>query len=935
MKRIIKGSFAPLIAILFALSFASLAPAAESGASDPADGAAADGKPSANNLITMNFQDVDIAVLAKFISQITGRNLVVDESVRGKVSVIAPTKVTPEQAYKIFESVLQVKGFTTVKAGAVIKVVPSRDVRESAELTQSQQPGETRGDEYVTRMVKLKNIDASSLVSVIQPMISRDGLVAAFPETNTLIITDDGWNIDRLLQIIGSLDAEGIQQDVAVMPLKLAYADQVATEIQTIMNERGVAGGTGSPRPGFASAAPSAQGPSGSFKVVPDERTNSLIVLAGVLQMRQIRDLVEKLDVHSPNATSRIHVYYLKYAEALQMVQVLSSLLGGSGSPGQLSPQTGKNSLGRTAGTGSGSFLSGFGGGSSLGGSSLGSGGFGGLSNSSFGGGGGGFGGGSSGLGGGLLRSNSGSGAAGAGGGPMGISSNGGGGPGSDFESPVRITADPATNSLVISALPQDYETLRTIIGQLDIPRRQVFVQGVILEVSEARQRELGITWQTYSGNGSVLGVGQLNFGQLQNALTNPLGVQGLALGLAAGGSCTIPASSTTTTGSTTTTSGTITVPCDVALIHALQGDTHSNVLSAPTLLTADNEEASIVVGQNVPFLANSSASAGLPNTIFSSVDRQNVGITLDIVPQVTDGGYIKMDVYEEVSNVVPGTQDNTLGPTTTIRSASTTVLVQNHRTTVIGGLISDDTEKQNQGTPFLSNIPVIGNFFSDTSRSNTKNNLIVFLTPHVIRDREDLRELSLDEREKFLRSLNKKDLHDLPMTQVRELYKPTFSIPVSPGADLNAPPPPVPGDPISTPHSSIPTGGYAPAPMNTEEVGRAPIASAGSPPIAAESPLSSTPPTTPRPIAGTLSSALTTGAPAADAAAISSAGGAGGAAGAPASVPIVSAGRTGVGDSTTGTSTSASAASGSSESGGGKTGGVFDGVTGLYGARP
>ena len=923
-------------------SFARLAPAADPDPpSDPPDGAAAaDPRPSDNNLITMNFQDVDIAVLAKFISQITGRNLVVDESVRGKVSVIAPTKVTPEQAYKIFQSVLQVKGFTTVKAGAVIKVVPSRDIRESAELTESQQPGETRGDEYVTRMVKLRNIDANSLVNVIQPMISRDGLVAAFPETNTLILTDDGWNIDRLLQIIGSLDAEGIQQEVAVMPLKLAYADQVAPEIQNIMNDRGVAaGGTSIQRPGFGASAPSAQGPSGSFKVVPDERTNSLIVLAGALQMRQIRDLVEKLDVHSPNATSRIHVYYLKYAEALEMVQVLSSLLGGSSSPSQLSPQTGKNSLGRSAGTGSGSFFSGFGGGSSLGGYGSsgfgGMGGMGGLSSTTFGGNSGGFGGASGLGGGGLLRSNSGS--VGGPGGAVGISSPGGGGPGADFESPVRITADPATNSLVISALPQDYETLRTIVGQLDIPRRQVFVQGVILEVSEERQRELGITWQTHGGSGSVLGVGQLNFGQLQNALTNPLGVQGLALGLASGGTCNIPASSTTTTSTTTTngttTSGTIAVPCDVALIHALEADTHSNVLSAPTLLTADNEEASIVVGQNVPFLSNSSASAGLPNTIFSSVDRQTVGITLDIVPQVTDGGYVKMDVYEEVSNVVAGTENNTLGPTTTIRSASTTALVQNHRTTVIGGLISDDTERQNNGTPFLSKIPVLGNFFSDTSRAITKNNLIVFLTPHVIRDREDLRELSLDEREKFLHSLNKQDRHDLPMSQVRELYKPTWSIPVSPGADLSAPAPPVPGDPISAPHSSIPTGGYAPTPMNTEEVGRAPIASAGPGPAApSESSLSPTLPSAPRPIGSTISSA-----PAAGASSISALGGAGtsGTAGAPSAAPIAAVGTGGASEPSAGTATTASAVAGSGEGGDGKTGGVFDGVTGLFGARP
>src|SRR5690242_12487787 len=161
------------------------------------------------NLITMNFQDVDIPVLAKFISEITGKNFVVDESVRGKVSIISPTKVTPAQAYSIFQSVLQVKGFTTVQAGPVIKIVPARQVRESAALTTSQQPGEDRGDSYVTRMVRLKNIDASSLVNVVQPMVSHDGLVAAFPEDNTLILTDNAYNIDRLLRIIGSLDIQG------------------------------------------------------------------------------------------------------------------------------------------------------------------------------------------------------------------------------------------------------------------------------------------------------------------------------------------------------------------------------------------------------------------------------------------------------------------------------------------------------------------------------------------------------------------------------------------------------------------------------------------------------------------------------------------------------------------------------------------------------
>src|SRR5579862_1537460 len=190
------------------------------------------------NTITMNFQNVDIPVLAKFISEITGRNFIIDESVRGKVTIISPSKVTPEQAYSIFQSVLQVKGFTTVQAGKVIKIVPARNIRSSAALTESQVPTETKGDEYVTRMVRLRNIDAASVVGVIQPMVSHDGLVAAFPSDNTVIVTDDAYNVERLLQIIGSLDVRGEQPTVVVIPLKLAFAATLAPEIDQLMSAR-------------------------------------------------------------------------------------------------------------------------------------------------------------------------------------------------------------------------------------------------------------------------------------------------------------------------------------------------------------------------------------------------------------------------------------------------------------------------------------------------------------------------------------------------------------------------------------------------------------------------------------------------------------------------------------------------------------------------
>jgi general secretion pathway protein D len=775
--------------------------------------------------IQMNFQNVDIPVLAKFVSEITGKNFILDESVRGKVSIMAPTKVTPDQAYQLFQSVLQEKGFTTVTAGKVIKIVPARNVRSDAPLTESQAPADTRGDEYVTRMVRLRNIDAAGIVGAIQPMVSHDGLVAAFPEDNTIIITDDAYNVQRLLQIIGSLDVRGEQQNVRVINLRLAFAGELAPEIEQIMNARlgitssGTTGGY--PRPGIGVVAPATQSSPTGFKVIPDERTNSLVVLAPPMQMREIEEIVQQLDVIPPNATSRMHVYRLKNAQAIEMVQVLNNLMNGGSGPSTLSPTTGKGSLGRGSslgmyngssfGSGFGGMSGGYGGMSGMSGTSFGS-------SGSFGGGSMGGMGGMGGGGGGIMRGSSyGSSGAGA------SASSSGKSP--DFVSPVSITADPATNALVVSAAPQDWQTLKNIIDELDVPRVQVFVQAVIVEVQAERQREIGVNFLGSTNiSGSTIGVGTLNFGNLQTALGNPLGLTGLGLGLASGSQCSIPAAvaaaattavTGTTTGTTSTTSGTVNVPCDLALLTALEVDTHANVLSAPTLLTADNEEAMIVVGQNLPFVGSAAANAGLPGQIFNSVDRQNVGITLDIIPQVSEGDYVKLDLYEEVSNVDPTTVNNTLGPTTTIRSASTAVLVQNHRTAVIGGLLSSTDNINNQGVPYLSSIPFLGNLFSDKSRDKAKDNLLVFLTPHIVRNKSDLRELSLAERQNFVNSLGRKEMHDMPASQVREIYKPSFSIAVPPSAELNAPygaPPIAPGPVNSSPDESG-------TPFNTTEV--------------------------------------------------------------------------------------------------------------------
>src|ERR1019366_9716841 len=467
MNRLLAGAFAAALLICVG------------NLRSPAFGADPTGLPE-HNTITMNFQNVDIPVLAKFISEITGRNFIIDESVRGKVTIISPTKVTPEQAYQIFQSVLQVKGFTTVQAGKIIKIVPARNVRSSAALTESQAPAETKGDEYVTRMVRLKNIDAASVIGVIQPMVSHDGLVAAFPMDNTIIVTDDAYNVGRLLEIINSLDVRGEQQTIVVIPLKLAFATELAPEIDALMAAK-MQGASASSQMGVRpqmGVAPSATGGTGTgYKVIPDERTNCLIVMAPPLQMREIQEIVSKLDVNPPLATSRIHVYRLKNAQALEMVQVLSSLLNGGSGPTTLSPSTGKGSLGRSSFNGAASGgSSGFGGlsGSSSSGGTFSSASFGGSS------GGGGLGGssGSGGFGGMRGGGSSSTGSSGS----ATASSNG---KSMDFSYPVNIAADPATNALVVTAAPQDWQTLRQVIDELDVPRVQVFIEAIIVEISQ------------------------------------------------------------------------------------------------------------------------------------------------------------------------------------------------------------------------------------------------------------------------------------------------------------------------------------------------------------------------------------------------------------------------------------------------------------------
>jgi general secretion pathway protein D len=708
----------------------------------------------------MNFQDVDLDQLVKFISEITGRNFILDDRVKGKVTIISPGKISVDEAYAVFNSVLQVKGFTTVPSGPVIKILPSQEAKSSTVDTVFPGGQQVTGDEFITKLMKLENVDVNNMLGIVQPLVSANGLLAAYTATNTMIIIDSASNIDRISTILKELDVDVKDRGVEVVRLNYAFAGELAATLAQVLEDPANAApaATAAPRagaaaaqaaaqararPGIAAAAANAQPVQGgtgatAYKIIPDERTNALILVAGPLEMRRIKDLIVRLDVPLPFGTGRIHVYYLKHANAFEIVPVLSDLIGGQGGPaglgaglaarglsgqtsfrgGRLGQQGGLGGLGSQFGTGTrGQFGGGGFGGGGFGGAGLGGGGLGGGASGSLRGGRGGFGG-------------------AAGGGVASVAGGGGG----EFEGEVRITADPSTNALIINASPQDYETLKQVIVQLDVRRRQVYVEAIVMEVRLETQRALGIEMQGAVGTGNGVVLGRVNFSNL-NAVGDPLAlssISGLIAAAASNQTIRLP-------------NGTV-VPAQQLLITASEGNSDVNILSAPNIVTTDNQEAEIVVGQNVPFIASTSTSETNLGNTFNTIERRDVGITLRLTPQISDGGMVRLDIFEEVSALVPNALINAdeLGPVTTIRSATTSVVVRDRQTVVIGGLISDGTDNRENSVPFISDIPVLGNLFRTTQGRREKINLLIFLTPHIIRDAKEHRDKSIEDRDEM-----------------------------------------------------------------------------------------------------------------------------------------------------------------------------------------
>lgn len=583
--------------------------------------------------VTIDFDSIDIAVFAKFVSELTEKNFVIDERVKGKVTVLSPKKIPVSEVYKVFESVLEVNGFAAIPSGDVIKIIPSLQAREKGVQTRIDEDVKVPEDKVVTQIFSLDYANPDELKKIIEPLISKSSVVLAYAPTGMLIVTDILSNIKRLQEIITALDVEGAGEQLSYIPLKYATASEVAKSLTTIFQQqKGIA----------------------PIRIVAEDRTNALIILASEIDTERIKKLIAMVDKGVTKDESLFHIYKLQNATSDDLAKVLMNL-----------PKDTK-------------------GGQAAGGKAI------------------------------LFKD-------------------------------VQIVSDKATNTLIITAERGDYSILESIIKQLDAPRPMVYIEALIMEVTEGREFKLGVEWHAVNnmGTGPLAGLGKD-------------GTDAKTLGMASfsgSGASAFPGVDMTTGMATFPLSsfaigvlgaginiGGIIFPNIGAVFQAYRGDSDVSILATPQLLTLDNEDAEITVGKNVPYITrDETANTGIATNItgYSNYEYKDVGITLKVNPHINEDNFIRLKIDQQITRIDTATSV-AFRPTTYKRTAKTSVIVKDKETVVIGGLIQDDTEVSVAKIPILGDIPLIGWLFKYQYKKKEKSNLFIFITPHIVRNQAE-----------------------------------------------------------------------------------------------------------------------------------------------------------------------------------------------------
>jgi len=623
-----------------------------------------------NGEISINFDNAPILEVIDIMSRVTGKNFIIDPVVKGNVTVVAPKRVPKEDAYGVFESILELNGFSLVPVGDIIKVVPSKSATQrSIPVRPGRKPEDVaKGDQIITQLIPIEHSEAQAIVSILSPLISRDANITAYANTNTIILTEVSSNINRLLKIVQEIDVPGFEESITIIPLINAQADILAQQILQALEP----GPSAAPRTAASRtrrrqtpAQPVIGAPASQMKIIPDQRTNSLIVVANELDTEQIRFLVQELDKTTPIEANNIHVYRLQNALAEDMAAVLAQLA---------SMTTPASAPGGGAAATSG------------------------------------------------IRT---------------------------FYKEVAVVADKTTNCLIITATPQDYAVISNVIEQLDVMRPQVLVETLIAEVSLDFSRDLGIRWQTAATGGNNIGFGAVNESAGGSVVGSILGDATSVTALAAGADLVNLIPRATPGGLSL---GYLNMDGDVLRgfveLHASEGNSDFNVLSAPHILTLDNEKATINISDNVPFITQRlaevvSVDASTTNETF---EYRDVGIVLEITPHISPDRMVRLEILQKVNDVSQITTGLSAGALSEKkREAETTLMVKDRHTLVLGGLMKDSEDIVINKVPFLGDIPILGWLFKSKSTGIKKTNLLIFITPSIVATVAEASELTVE----------------------------------------------------------------------------------------------------------------------------------------------------------------------------------------------
>ncbi|MCC6806857.1 MAG: type II secretion system secretin GspD [Deltaproteobacteria bacterium] len=664
-----------------------------------------------------DFNKVQISEIVKLISEITQRNFIIPEKIKGNaVTIISPQDVTADEAYRAFLSALEVNDITIVKVGKFYKLVPSADAAKSPIPTYTNDKDEVPpNDNIVTKIIHLQHSDATTISNILNNFKSKVAQLAVYPPTNAIIVSEWGSNLVRMEQILKNLDTEGTNDQIHLKAIKYATASEMATKLGELFDVK-----KGPKTPG-AMPVPQPSGVPGQnvddtlsiSKLIPDDRTNQLIIVANDFAYRQLEELIMKLDVPVGEDTGQVRVISLQNANAEDLAGTLSSLA--SGQPKKRA--TGPSPPGGTP-------------------------------------------------------------AAPAGGGSASL-----------FEGDVKITADKATNSLLVIASPADFRSVKRMVDQLDIPRRQVFIECAIMEVTISNDQSAGLQWYaplpqisppagsdlTKSLPGVVNGPQYGGSGLLSQALSplTMLNAFGGALAGISGPGIPVEIPPLVAGGATTK----ITVPSFAVILRALQTSSNANVISTPYLLATDNEEAKIEVGSKEPFAKGLGAGAslgggggglgalggllggatgGATNALAglgglggalgigqSQIERIDVSLDITLTPHINDSDRVLLEIDQKLEDIVDHRNIGGVDfPVTSKRSVKSKVVLEDQQTVVLGGLIKDNVTESVSGYPILSDIPIIGWLFKTKSTTRKKSNLLVVITPYIVRTRTDFQRI-------------------------------------------------------------------------------------------------------------------------------------------------------------------------------------------------